>query len=126
VNPESPPKLEEIINRLLEKDRDLRYPSAADLRSELRRLKRDTDSRRVVLPGSSPADAALKGTATGTKQAVATRRWALRLAAWLAVIAAALAVGWFVWRRVETRPAPTERRLTANPPETIGDTFAVR
>ncbi|MGB4784086.1 MAG: serine/threonine-protein kinase, partial [Candidatus Acidiferrum sp.] len=44
INPEVPPKLEEIINRALEKDRDLRYQSASDLRSELKRLRRDTSS----------------------------------------------------------------------------------
>jgi Tol biopolymer transport system component len=53
LNPDVPAKLEEIINRLLEKDRDLRYQSAADLRSELKRLKRDTDSGRSA--GVSPA-----------------------------------------------------------------------
>src|SRR5437870_8336466 len=44
VNPDLPPKLEEIINRAMEKDRDLRYQSASDLRSELKRLRRDTSS----------------------------------------------------------------------------------
>ena len=53
LNSQLPPKLEEIINRLLEKDRDLRYQSAADLRSELKRLKRDTDSGRSA--GFQPA-----------------------------------------------------------------------
>ncbi|MGH9496402.1 MAG: protein kinase domain-containing protein, partial [Candidatus Sulfotelmatobacter sp.] len=43
-----PPKLQEIIEKLLEKDRDLRYQSAADLRGDLRRLKRDTESGRKV------------------------------------------------------------------------------
>ena len=47
-----PPKLQEIIDKLLEKDRDLRYQSAADLRGDLRRLKRDTES------GRKPASAA--------------------------------------------------------------------
>ena len=51
LNPECPEELERIINRLLEKDADLRYQSAADLRSELKRLKRDTDSRREAAPG---------------------------------------------------------------------------
>jgi eukaryotic-like serine/threonine-protein kinase len=48
LNPQIPPKLEEIIGRLLEKDSDLRYQSAADLRAELKRLKRDTESGRVA------------------------------------------------------------------------------
>jgi len=48
INPEVPPKLEEIVHRLLEKDRDLRCQSAADLRADLTRLKRDVDSAREI------------------------------------------------------------------------------
>jgi len=55
VNPLLPGKLEEIILRLMEKDRDLRYQSAADLRSELKRLRRDTDSGRTRASGSVAA-----------------------------------------------------------------------
>src|SRR6266853_149816 len=46
LNPHLPPKLDDIINRALEKDRDLRYQGATEMRSELMRLKRDTDSGR--------------------------------------------------------------------------------
>jgi eukaryotic-like serine/threonine-protein kinase len=46
LNPEVPPKLEEIINKALEKDRNLRYQHAADIRTDLHRLRRDSDSAR--------------------------------------------------------------------------------
>jgi eukaryotic-like serine/threonine-protein kinase len=49
LNPDLPPKLEDIITKALEKDRNLRYQHAADLRADLQRLKRDTES------GRSPA-----------------------------------------------------------------------
>ena len=65
LNPQLPPKLEEIINRALEKDRELRYQSAADLRTDLKRLKRDTESVRSA--GVSPA--------VGAVHEVPLRRW---------------------------------------------------
>ncbi len=49
LNPDLPPKFEDIINRALEKDRDLRYQHASEMKSELMRLKRDTDSGRAAV-----------------------------------------------------------------------------
>jgi serine/threonine protein kinase len=53
LNPDLPPELERIINRALEKDRNLRYQHASEMRAELQRLKRDTDSRNSVAPPES-------------------------------------------------------------------------
>ena len=50
VNPDLPVELERIINRALEKDRDLRYQHASEIRAELQRLKRATESRHHILP----------------------------------------------------------------------------
>jgi len=48
LNPDLPPKFEDIINRALEKDRELRYQHASEMKSELMRLKRDTNSSRAI------------------------------------------------------------------------------
>lgn len=57
LNPDVPPKLEEIINKALEKDRSLRYQSAAEIRSDLLRLRRDTDAARgsAAMPRKDPS-----------------------------------------------------------------------
>ena len=58
LNPDLPAKLEDVISKLLEKDRNLRYQHAADIRADLQRLKRDTDSGRAVAAGSGSTAAA--------------------------------------------------------------------
>ncbi len=85
LNPQIPPKLEEIMHKSLEKDRKLRYQSAADLRADLARLKRDTDSSRLA----SAAPAA---------EARPQPWWRSKSAVGIAVIllaAAVAAAGWF-------------------------------
>ena len=61
LNPDLPAKLEDIINKALEKDRNLRYQHAADIRADLQRLKRDTDTGRVVAASSGSVAAQESG-----------------------------------------------------------------
>lgn len=73
LNATLPPKLQEIIEKLLEKDRDLRYQSAADLRGDLRRLKRDVESGRKTAQPSS-ARQALAVSASGAAEVSSAQR----------------------------------------------------
>jgi serine/threonine protein kinase len=61
LNPDLPPKLEDIINRALEKDRNLRYQHASEMRAELQRLKRDTDTARVAVASPDSVAVAQQG-----------------------------------------------------------------
>src|SRR5208282_4361734 len=69
LNSDLPTKLEEIINKSLEKDRSLRYQHAADLRADLQRLRRDQDSSRragpAVTEALSSSSAATAATTSG-------------------------------------------------------------
>jgi tetratricopeptide (TPR) repeat protein len=70
LNPDLPPRLEDIINRALEKDRELRYQHASEMRSELLRLKRDTESGRApVAPDEEEDEAEAAPAASATRQA---------------------------------------------------------
>ncbi|HME90038.1 MAG TPA: serine/threonine-protein kinase, partial [Myxococcaceae bacterium] len=115
LNPQLPAELEPIVNRALEKDRNLRHQTASDLRADLRRLKRDIDSGRSAAIGAV-AGTPLSGTATMVRDATprgeasksvwrsAAGRWKLVVPP--AVVAAALVVGaLFYFRRAQALTA---------------------
>src|SRR5215469_1201838 len=110
INPSLPPKLEEIITKTLEKDRDMRCQTAAELRADLKRMKRSIESSRTALvaePGGPTSGA--------TPVAPPPRRKSFPMsvfagALWLAV-AAGLVAGKFLFSASAT-PPPVYRQLT--------------
>jgi Tol biopolymer transport system component/predicted Ser/Thr protein kinase len=105
LNPQVPAKLEEIVNKTLEKDRELRYQTAAEIRGDLKRLKRDSSSSQAAIPLPVPAPAPARRIA---KPAL------IAAAAALVVVAAVLGVmlqRGFLGRRAAA-PLTTHRQLT--------------
>jgi serine/threonine protein kinase/Tol biopolymer transport system component len=104
LNPDVPAELERIINKALEKDRDIRCQSAAEVRADLKRLKRDTESsRRALHPGeitgavgTVPASAQMSGSST-PPTFVKQHKWGL--AAALILVCLLLASGVYFTRR---------------------------
>ena len=84
LNPELPPKLEEIINKALEKDRNLRYQHASDIRTDLQRLKRDSDSGRIA----GRSDELISMASSNSLQW--PRRWTIALLTAATIVAAVL------------------------------------
>jgi serine/threonine protein kinase/Tol biopolymer transport system component len=105
LNPDVPPKLEDIINKALEKDRELRYQGASEMRADLKRLKRDTDSDRIssasrTSQGVSPEHTTRSVTVDQPSTRLAWKRY-LALAACVVLLAAVFAANHF-WRRTST------------------------
>ncbi|MGD0008002.1 MAG: protein kinase [Terriglobia bacterium] len=101
LNAELPVKFEEIINKALEKNRELRYQSAAELRADLKRLKRDTDS------GRTGATAARLGAVEEVRETRPPRRWRT----WAAMSGGALIAITAILGYLLTRPLSPPRVL---------------
>jgi len=101
LNPDVPPKLEQIIHKALEKDRKLRYQNASDIRTDLQRLRRDTESATVA----APIEAATKpGTVPRPKILISA-----------AAVFFALVVGFVGYRWYQARSASPSATVAAKP-----------
>jgi serine/threonine protein kinase len=110
LNPQVPPRLEEIINKALEKDRETRCQSGAEVKADLKRLQRDSVS----------------GTAAHVTPAIvsehSSKKWQAGAAVVVAVVLVGALEGWFAWHRgtpskVTQAALSVPRRLTSNPTE---------
>jgi TolB-like protein/Tfp pilus assembly protein PilF/tRNA A-37 threonylcarbamoyl transferase component Bud32 len=114
-NPEIPAKLEEVIGRLLEKDKELRYQSARDLLADMKRLQRDVSGSEAVsaVSGSfAAAPAAASSTSSGFKP-------------WMGIAAAAVVVaaaGFYWMSREGGEPEPAATGTTSAPATASGST----
>jgi serine/threonine protein kinase len=122
LNSGLPTEFQRIIDKGMEKDRNLRYQHASELRADLQRLKRDGSSGKVKMVSPASVEEAISSariSSAGEKLAFsrATKRHTVVIAGLASLLLAATVLGWFVAHRVSPKDHSTEQRLTANSPD---------
>ncbi len=117
INPGMPVRLDELISKSLEKDRDLRYQTAAELRGDLKRIKRDLDTSRVRLSTSgavpiSPESPTPAVAANATAQVKSSWRPSITAVVALVALMVGFAIGAFLLRKPSTTALPVYHPLT--------------
>src|SRR5712692_8310470 len=137
LNPDIPPKLEDVINRALEKDRNLRYQHANEMRAELQRLKRDTETGRTAvlspaaeessqlqtqtMPSSGKQRAASSAAIPAVVEQLPSRRWKILVPAAVVVVAALIAGVYYFHSRQAAALTEKDTVVLAEFTNTTGD-----
>jgi serine/threonine protein kinase/Flp pilus assembly protein TadD len=126
INPDLPVELQRIISGALEKDCKLRYQSAAEMRAELQRLKRDSDSRRSAAVGDTPESTPpVSGfgsrSGSGPQPGTARRTWIWKVAVPILLLAAVIAGGFYYHSRRSPRLTDRDTAVLADFTNTTGD-----
>src|ERR1700691_2786506 len=119
LNPNLPPQFERILDRSLEKDRDLRYQSAAEMRAEMKILKRTLDSQRTAAAHAPPVAGSGTSVAappaippTAAKAPTGGNLRAYTIMAGVSALLGGLAIGWFLHAARSHTVPPIYRQLT--------------